>query len=126
MPSNLSQLLFKPSPPEGNCPLTNATRTRPSCPASTTCFSSELIESVICFFLVFEFECLPRLSTALFKTGERFVVGVVGVHYAGPKRALDALLQSRWWAKEFGVAWFVVQFPEPATSPAVKVRTSSV
>lgn len=29
-----------------------------------------------------------RLSTQLFKQGERFVVGVVGVHLAGPIRFL--------------------------------------
>ena len=30
--------------------------------------------------------CVLRLSTPMFKQGDRFVVGVVGVQVAGPKR----------------------------------------
>ena len=76
----------------GTCQSTNATKTKQFCPAYMTCFWAALMELIVsstfCVYTATN-PCLIdrlRMSTPLMKQGERFVVGVVGVHFAGPKR----------------------------------------
>ena len=60
--------------------------------------------SFVIRFHSFSCSLQPRLATQLFKGDGCFVVGVVGVHFAGPKCSVDA-----WWLQQHVKAWpFIV------------------